>query len=89
MGDLTDWVYLGATTDVPWTRDAPITIGEALDHLDPPIPRRTLARLLSRLESVGTAHIEHGGPPARTYRYSDVVRAHADWARRKSQGAFL
>lgn len=92
MGDLIpDWEVLGYTDGggVGWTRDAPITIGEALDHLDPPIPRRTLARLLTRLEPVGLARIDHGGPAARTYRYSEVVRAHAEWARRKSQDSFL
>lgn len=100
MGDLKlDWSELGTTTDggtiyvkladPDWTHDGAVTIGQALDHLDPPIPRRTLARILAKLTPVGRAALEHGGPAARTYRYSDVLRAHADWARRKSQDSFL
>lgn len=65
--------------------DQEVTIGQALAYLDPPIPRRTLARLLSQLEPVGTAVIKHGGPPAKTYKLSDVAHAHADWSKRKSQ----
>lgn len=65
--------------------DPLVTIGTALLALDPPIPRRTLARLLARLESAGVVAIEHGGPPAKTYRWSDVARAHAAWVTRKSK----
>lgn len=92
MGDLTSVLYWdGRADDDRWivvgTTDGAVTIGEALAHLDPPIPRRTLARLLARLAPVGTVPIQHGGPPAKTYRYSEVARAHAAWARRKSQGS--
>ena len=93
--DLAGWTVLGHTDDGgtvyirPRVGDAQITIGEALAHLDPPIPRRTLARLLAGLTPVGQARPAHGGPPARTYLFSDVVRAHADWVRRKSQDSSL
>lgn len=63
-----------------------VTIGTALKVLDPPMPRRSLARMLSKLESVGVVCPPKGGTLARTYRWSDVARAHAEWVRRKSQG---
>lgn len=62
-----------------------VTIGTALAALDPPIPRRTLARMLAKLEPAGLVLPERGGIPAKTYRWSEVARAHADWVRRKSQ----
>lgn len=67
--------------------DPLVTIGTALAELDPPIPRRSLARLLAGLEPVGLEPLAKGGPPAKVYRWSEVARAHSDWVRRKSQAS--
>ena len=67
--------------------DPLVTIGTALTELDPPIPRRSLARLLAGLEPAGLVPVEHGGPAAKAYRWSEVLRAHADWCGRKSQAS--
>lgn len=65
--------------------DPLVTIGTALRSLDPPIPRRTLARILTQLEPAGLEQPLKGGTLAKTYRWSDVARAHAAWMKRKSQ----
>ena len=65
--------------------DPEVTIGTALKSLDPTIPRRTLGRILAGLQPVGVEPLKQGGPPCRTYRWSDVVRAHANWAQRNCQ----
>jgi hypothetical protein len=59
------------------------TIGDALAFLDPPIPRRTLARLLKQLPPIGLVPSRRGGPLVHTYRPEDVMRVHAHWVRRK------
>lgn len=63
--------------------DPAITIGEAQRLLDPPMPRRSLARMLAGLKSVGTVPVEHGGPAAKTYLWSEISKAHVRWVERK------
>jgi hypothetical protein len=60
------------------------TIGEALQFFDPQIPRRTLARLLAGLPTVGEKTLPNGGPPVAVYRCADVMKVHAQWWRRKA-----
>lgn len=54
------------------------TIGEALGFLKPQPNRRTLARWLLALEPVGTRPLPQGGPPAKLYRATEIMRLHAD-----------
>lgn len=57
------------------------TIGDALQFLDPAPPRRTVSRWLAKLPAIGWRQLPQGGPPARTYRASDVMARHARWAK--------
>ncbi len=57
------------------------TVAEALQHLDPPIPPRTLQRRVRKLHPVGVRlPTERGGRPARTYNLTDIQRVHTEWA---------
>lgn len=93
MGDLTTdhtqvWTTLGITDGGAFViTETLVTIGEAMLMLDPPMPRRSLARTLSKLTPAGTRLPKQGGPPAKTYRLSDIRRAHADWVNRKPPGS--
>lgn len=60
--------------------DQAFTVAEAVQILDPPIPRRTLERLAATLTPVD--YRCHGGRPAARYNLPDLLRVHAEWARR-------
>jgi hypothetical protein len=63
-------------TDVPgWT------IGEAVRHLDPPIPRRTLAALLADVPPSGRVYGRRGRRPA-VYPVAEIMDLHRDWVDR-------
>lgn len=74
MGDPWWRATLVSESEIPlWS------IGDALDFLKPPIPRRTLARRLARIEPVGLRASPQGGPDVRVYRATDVIKIHANW----------
>jgi hypothetical protein len=61
--------------------DAPgMTIAEAMDHLDPPIPRRTLERRMAKVGHLGVRRPVGKGRPAKQYRPEDIYREHTAWA---------
>ena len=60
------------------------TISEAAGCLDPPIPRRELARRLSVVHPVGTLYGRRGRR-AKVYPIREILRVHAGWVR--SMGA--
>lgn len=64
-------------TDVPgWTID------EAVRVLDPPIPRSTLAQLLTVVPPVGRVYGRRGRRPA-VYPVAEIMDVHRDWVDRK------
>jgi hypothetical protein len=63
-----------------------LTIAEAADLMDPPIPLRTLQARVMKAETAGDiAHVSvrpagsGGGRPARLYRASDLFSIHRNW----------
>lgn len=62
------------------------TVHDALGWLKPPPPRRTLARWLSKIEPLGIRKLPQGGPPARTYPPTPIMKEHARWVLRTKPG---
>jgi hypothetical protein len=60
-----------------------LTVTEACRLLDPPIPRRTLERLVANLAPIGVRRTS--GRPASVYAANDLYRAHAEWVVGKSK----
>ena len=58
------------------------TLTEAAETLDPPMPRRELARRLKGVAPVGATYARRGRR-ASTYPVSAIMRAHAEWVREK------
>lgn len=54
------------------------TIAEAVEHLDPPIKRRTLAALLADVPPAGTQY-GRKGRRAQLYPVAAVMEIHRDW----------
>lgn len=54
------------------------TLTEAVEHLDPPMPRRELARALRGITSSGMVY-GRLGRRARAYPITEIMRAHARW----------
>lgn len=59
-----------------------MTISDAVEALDPPIPRRELARRLKGIAPVGTQHGRRGRR-AKLYPVAAIMVAHAEWVRSK------
>lgn len=57
------------------------TIDEAVEQLDPPIPRRTLARLMADVRPLRHRWTARGRRPA-VYPVEALMTAHADWVNR-------
>lgn len=57
-----------------------MTLTEAAEALDPPIPRRELARRLKDVASIGSVYGRRGRRAA-LYPIAAIMRAHADWVR--------
>lgn len=55
-----------------------LTLTEAAGALDPPMPRRELARRLADVAPLGSVYGRRGRR-ARTYPAEAIMRAHADW----------
>lgn len=61
--------------------DKGMTVSEALDFLDPPIPRRTLERRLARHTPLPDMRRPNGrGRPAHAYAAQVIMQEHAQWA---------
>lgn len=60
-----------------------LTLTEAASVLDPPMPRRELARRLKSISSCGAVYGRRGRR-ARTYPVAEIMRAHAAWVRSRS-----
>lgn len=60
-----------------------LTLAEAASVLDPPMPRRELARALREVSPCGAVYGKRGRR-ARTYRLADIFRAHAAWVHNRS-----
>lgn len=58
----------------------PLTLSEAAEALDPPIPRRELARRLKEIPPLGSVYGRRGRRAA-TYPAAAIMRAHAEWVR--------
>lgn len=63
-----------------------LTLAEAVNLMDPPMPLRTLQARISKAERAGDiAHVSlrtsgsGGGRPAREYRASDLFAVHRSW----------
>ena len=52
--------------------------------MDPPMPRRELARRLAKVAPTGTAYGRRGRR-AKTYPVAAILRAHADWVRERNE----
>lgn len=57
-----------------------MTISDAAQAMDPPIPRRELARRLKEVATVGTEYGRRGRRAA-LYPVDAIMRAHAAWVR--------
>ena len=55
------------------------TLMEAVEHLDPPIKRRTLSDLLAPHRSQARKRYGRAGRPAWAYPVSLILKAHRDW----------
>lgn len=60
-----------------------MTISDAAGAMDPPMPRRELARRLKDVAPVGTQHGRRGAR-ARLYPITEIMLAHAAWVRDRS-----
>lgn len=60
-----------------------MTITDAAQAMDPPIPRRELARRLKGVTTVGTEYGRRGRRAA-LYPIDAIMRAHAEWVRSRS-----
>lgn len=56
------------------------TIAEAVGQLDPPIPRRELARRLAGVRACGKRYGRKGRKP-KVYPIAAIFQAHAEWVR--------
>lgn len=63
----------------------PLTLAEAAEALDPPIPRRELARRLRDVAPAGTVYGKRGRRP-KTYWLAEIMRAHAGWVNEQLLG---
>jgi hypothetical protein len=59
-----------------------ITLSDAAQALDPPMPRRELARRMKGVPPVGARYGPRGRRAA-LYPIAEVMRAHAGWVREK------
>ena len=59
---------------------AGMTLSDAAAAMNPPIPRRELARRLKNVATVGTEYGRRGRRAA-LYPVDAIMRAHADWVR--------
>lgn len=62
-----------------------MTLTEAAAALDPPIPRRELARRLRGVATVGSLYGRRGRRAA-LYPVDAIMRAHAEWVLSRRQG---
>jgi hypothetical protein len=60
-----------------------MTLSDAAQVMDPPIPRRELARRLKDVATVGTQYGGRGRR-GRLYPIDAIMRAHAAWVRERS-----
>jgi hypothetical protein len=61
-----------------------MTLQDAAAAMDPPIPRRELARRLKHVAAVG-AQYGRRGRRAALYPVTEIMRAHAEWVRERSR----
>jgi hypothetical protein len=61
---------------------AGMTLSDAARVMDPPIPRRELARRLKDVASVGTEYGRRGRRAA-LFPVDAIMRAHAQWVRER------
>ena len=60
-----------------------MTLADAAAAMQPPIPRRELARRLREVAPVGSVYGRRGRRAA-LYPLAEILRAHAEWVRSRS-----
>jgi hypothetical protein len=61
-----------------------LTLTEAAEVLDPPMPRRELARRLKQVPPAGSVYGKRGRRAA-LYPAREIMRVHAEWVRERQK----